>query len=224
MSAEGHLEALEGAGILTRDENGETFAVSQAFREGYEKQLASEIGAVPEHQAVLREGGFEPNAADRLLESVQESAELVTVFSLLTERTPGLNPPERLVVATLLKELIEGTPSGDSLPPTAVPVPGDTLDMLSQLAPSVLALVWQTDCEPCMTMASQLEANLDGTEPAVLWVGVNGPDWARYLYDEFDVGGAPTALLFKDGSVDVRLVGAVHDAVVENEVANLRQS
>lgn len=84
----------------------------------------------------------------------------------------------------------------------------------------VLVDLWAPWCGPCRTMTPVLE-EFAHAHAAEITLGKLNVDEHQGLAERFNVLSIPTLLLFKDGEVVKKLVGALPKARLEEELAPL---
>jgi thioredoxin len=81
----------------------------------------------------------------------------------------------------------------------------------------VLVDFWAAWCGPCRAIAPVLEKLVEGQGDRLSLVKVN-VDESPELAARYEVRAIPTILLFKDGKIVDRVVGAVPRAVLEEKI------
>jgi hypothetical protein len=125
---------------------------------------------------------------------------------------------------TLLVERFERpAPPTDGAPAGFLSLHGDQLPLALALSHRTIVYVWREDCDPCDTMRDEFEDAFGETGDDELGLyAIYGPEAAEFLYDRYDVAGAPTTLFVLDGTVDCRLEGAHYRSVIDSEIETLR--
>lgn len=120
-------------------------------------------------------------------------------------------------LVAMLDNLYRGFPPDDGAPATFFPVHVDHLVSLRDSLRKALIYIWREDCDPCDTMKGYLESEFGDRTDDVVLLSAYGPEDRQQLHDEYDVGGAPTLLFVRNGSVDARLLGAHPPSVLMTE-------
>lgn len=225
MNADSDLAAtvdrLVESNVIIVDED-DAVALSSAFEEavaGYETSFR-------DRDAEALAGEFaDVAAADeaRQLGSIgEDDPAFVAGYRVLADSVDGLSHEARLQTVVSLDQIRGSPPRAEGAPDASLPVRGDRLETLLKLYPKVVLYVWKEDCDPCDTVRGDLDDIFAEPPDDLAFLSMYGPDDAEILSDLFDVPGAPTTLFIEDGSVVVRLYGAHHTGVYENEVHDLR--
>jgi hypothetical protein len=223
MLDERELESLIDASVIV--DRGRDISLAPTF-----------VDAVDAHENTLRNAAADH--ADLLVESTgacDSRADANAVTAALDCDTRRLARflalddagTESLVDAlryTLLVERFERpAPPTAGAPAGFLSLHGDQLPLALALSQRAMVYVWREDCDPCDTMRDEFEDAFGETGDDELGLyAVYGPDAAGFLYDRYDVAGAPTTLFVLDGTVDCRLEGAHYRSVIDSEIETLR--
>ena len=128
-----------------------------------------------------------------------------------------------LVPAAVVLDSLENRPSPTSGSPDGfLPISGHSIRTYSVMYEQAIVFVWREDCPTCELVREDLENIFaDGSQEIALF-SVYGPSCPELLSGEYDVGGGPTTLFFRDGTIDSRTVGALQPGILEREVEVLR--
>lgn len=215
---------MQGERLLARlvendviDDSGTAPVFSDSFRDSvdaYESELAlheeDALGEAVRDEAPelqIPNGGSTFDAND-----VPYLAELLALRDRLADAETALQ------VLPTLDLFGENPPPVEGTPELFVQVSGDRLRTLVKLYNRTIVYAWGYECPPCETVRGDLDEILDEPMEGIPLLAVCGEGCSRLLYEEFELKGAPTVLFMIDGRVDLRLEGAQHVEVLENEL------
>jgi len=220
MRSDDLLETLVDLDVLAADGTGETLSVAPAFADSVQRTRA----ALTDHddlRAGLAERFEDERVVDALARVGNEDLDFVAYVCALAERGEDLSRDDLVRTVAVLRQLRGTVPRTEGVPDFFLPVQGDQLATLLQFAPRSIVYVWQADCEPCDLMRETFEEVLGEESADVALFAVYGPDAAEFLYEEYDVAGAPTTLFMLGDRVDSRLHGAHYPQAIEGELATI---
>lgn len=102
-----------------------------------------------------------------------------------------------------------------------IPIEAQHIDFYKHLFDKLLIYVWREDCEPCEKVEEELESHERSANSDISLFSVYGPGYASYLYDEYEVVGAPTILFLSGSKVNTRLLGATSSKSIKQEIEYL---
>jgi thiol-disulfide isomerase/thioredoxin len=216
------LETLIDAGVLEPSDSGDSFSLSAGF-----------LAAVADAEDALAGGSSIESALDERFDDgtvVEALASLdgvdrqfVATYCALADRFEALAHDDLVRTVAVLRQLQGEAPRTEGAPDQFLPVHGERLSALLPLTQRGIVYVWREDCEPCDLVRETLEDLLEEDADDVALFAVYGPDAAEYLYEHYDVGGAPTTLFVVDGEVDSRLQGAHYSESYAGEIETIRE-
>lgn len=156
--------------------------------------------------------------------SESEYRYFVETYRALTEFVEGLHQNEAFRFVSIMDYFQRGVPPSGGAPSSFVPVHGDRLNLLLQLYDRVIIYIWRENCNPCDIVRQDFEDIFDSPSEELALLAVHGPESASFLYEEFDVGGAPTTLFAVDGRIDSRLLGSVRREAMLEEIDIIRNA
>jgi hypothetical protein len=224
-------ESLVRGGVLVETEDG--FGVAEPFAERVERTREDveglEASAVEARVAGTIDGGTGNGEADAdyralVTEAGDDDREFLALYLTLSERLPELPVETRIRTVPLLQGFRGSPPREEGAPAAFVPVHGDRLRTVTRLFPRSIVYVWLEDCEPCDDLRGTFDELFPEPPDGIELFAVYGPDYARYLHEEYDVKGGPVTLFMLRDTVDSRVYGAKHERVYEGEVDQLRDS
>lgn len=223
MDANARLDRLVAVGAVEEDAGGERLRLSAEFSEAVEehREALSADGAGDVGDALAAAAADEETAA-ALRDLADGDADLGATLRALEARVDGPLDAGWLRLAPILDQLNREPPRSDGAPRSFLPVHGDRLDAFLRVYPTAVVYVWLDDCEPCDLMRDELDGVFAEPPDDVGLFAVYGPDYARELFDGYDVQGGPATLFVLDGEVDSRLYGAHPPEVLETELETLR--
>lgn len=228
LGSKKRLQLLEEAGVVEGDDKNGEIQLTGPF-----------LSQVEEFSAVFS-GESERDVVD-ILEDVSESEEERSWLSEIYERCPDLIPlylaineygsvqnlvsgfEESLQIAAVLQALQQSSLPTSGSPAMFLSVHGTDLPVYLLLFQEAIVYVWTDECPPCEEMQAEFDELFEstpGAEEALF--SVFGPESAEFLFQEYDVVGAPTTLFVVDGEVDTRLQGSHYSRVIQTEIENLR--
>lgn len=199
------------------DDSGTAPVFSDSFRDSvdaYESELALHEGdalgeavrdEAPELQIPNSGSTFDANDVPYL-------AELLALRDRLADAETALQ------VLPTLDLFSENPPPVEGTPELFIQVSGGRLRTLVKLYHRTIVYAWGYECPPCETVRGDLDEILDEPMEGIPLLAVCGEGCSRLLYEEFELKGAPTVLFLIDGRIDLRLEGAQHVEVLENEL------
>jgi hypothetical protein len=218
-------ETLVRGGVLVETDDG--FGVAESFTEAVERTREAVEGldeaAIEERVAGAVDGADEDRRA-LVTEVGTDDREFLALYLTLTERLPDLSAETRIRVVPFLQGFRGSPPREEGAPEAFVPIHGDRLRPITRLFPRSIVYVWLDDCEPCDELRKTFDKLFPEPPEGIELFAVYGPDYARYLHEEYDVEGGPVTLFMLRDTIDSRLFGAKHERVYEGEVDQLRES
>ncbi|MFB6170600.1 MAG: thioredoxin family protein [Haloarculaceae archaeon] len=207
------FERLLDAGVFA-ETDGE-LAVTDAF-ERTRARCADDVDALDADARADRVAAY---VAGSEFDASDVSAGLLADATAVRETCPDLDREACLRVAASL-ERSEQAASDPHLPAGFLSLSADEIDSFVESHPASLLYFWREDCEPCEAVKSDLEAlRDDGALPNAVGLGaVFGPDYARTLREEYDVGAAPTLLFCSPDGIESRIVGCPGAAAIHAEL------
>lgn len=215
---------MQGERLLARlvendviDDSGTAPVFEDSFREradAYESELALQEGEalaeavrdeVPDLQIPNDGSTFDADDVPYL-------AELLALRDRLADSETALQ------VFPALDLFGENPPPVDGTPELFVQVTGGRLRTLVKLYERAIVYAWGYECPPCETVREDFDELLDEPPEGIPLLAVCGEGCHELLYEEFELRGAPTVLFVIDGQSDLRLEGAQHREVLENEL------
>lgn len=215
MQGERLLDRLVENDVI--DDSGEAPALSESFRESvetYESELAlCEEDELTEHVRSETSGLQVPNRGSTLdADDLPYLAELLALSDRLAD------PETALQVLPTLDLFGENSPPVDGTPEFFVQVTPPRLRTLVKLYERTIVYAWGHECPPCDIVRGDFDELLEEPIEGIPLLAVCGEGYHELLYDEFRLRGAPTVLFMIDGQSDLRLEGAHHQEVLENEL------
>ena len=128
-----------------------------------------------------------------------------------------------LVAAAVVLDSLENRPGPTSGSPDGfLPISGHSIRTYTSMYEQAIVFVWREDCPTCELVRGDLEDIFAEGSQDIALLSVYGPSCPELLSKEYDVGGGPTTLFFRDGAIDSRTVGALQPGILEREVEVLR--
>jgi hypothetical protein len=110
--------------------------------------------------------------------------------------------------------------SGD--PDYFVPSNEKILRRIVRFFPKSVIYVWKDECRPCDLVKSDLEEIFAKDYKSISLFSMPGPENSKFLYEGYDIIGAPTLLLASYGDVIYRHQGAKYKSAIESDLNKLR--
>ena len=124
------------------------------------------------------------------------------------------DPPKRLDAGAGVVRYLPVADAADADPDVllvdeAAALPVRQLESFLDAHPASIVYCWREDCEPCDAVRRHLEDLRErGAIPDGIGLGaIYGPDNARVLSEEYDIGGSPTTLFCSGTRIESRCVG-----------------
>lgn len=225
QDAEAVAEALVRGGVLVESDDG--FGVAESFTEAVERTHETVEGldtAAVEERVAEAVDDAEGDRRALVTEVGTDDREFLALYLALTERLPDLPAETRVRVVPLLQGFRGSPPREEGAPEAFVPIHGDRLRTITRLFPRSIVYVWLEDCEPCDELRETFDEMFPEPPEGIELFSVYGPDYARYLHEEYEVKGGPVTLFMLRDTVDSRVFGAKHERVYEGEVDQFRAS
>lgn len=232
MDADRQLESLIKNEIVTESGDNGALGITEQFEQEVE-QILEDLGTINQGSLEKLVGKRDSLRAPMFLDVFMKlgmgqrstnpnrilAAEWVAIEDFAGE-TLDVDAVRTLVVVDQIRRgfpRTAGTPSG------FLAVRGDQLPFVSYASQYSIVYIWKFDCQPCDTMCEVFDNVFGNGQTPLGTFSVFGPDWQEHLEKEYEVVGAPTTLFMIRNEVDVRLQGAHHESVVENESQILRE-
>lgn len=143
---------------------------------------------------------------------------------LVIQSATEFTVPECLQLTYLLEEFDREPPPDTGVPGGFHAIHGDQVPLVMTVTAKAILYVWKSNCDPCDTMYEEFDSIFGEAEDGELGLyAVYGPDASEFLYDRYNVVGAPTTLFFLNGAVDSRLQGPHYRSVITSEIETLRE-
>jgi hypothetical protein len=224
MESDDLIGVLIDADVLVADEKDRSFSLSERF---VDEREAARIRFEPVKDAARLEllaDALDGEPVPPALERVLDSPGVLADYETLMRFVPELEHANRVGVLNVLGGLRRGQPPDEGAPEAFLPVHGDRLPALVRLQRAAIVYAWREDCDPCDLVCSDFDEIFEETPPEdVMLYAVYGPEWAVELREAFDIGGAPTTLFIRNGTIDSRFIGAHTRSALENEIRILRE-
>ena len=217
------LEHLLSADLLRAEPGEEQMWLTKSFRRAIEAERET-LGTERAIRRRLSKYIEDERQADALVEVALDDAEFVAKLLVVADRLKGLSNADHIRTSVVLDQLSLTSPPSSGAPHYFLPVHGDRLPTLLRVCQPAVVYVWREDCDPCDTMRQELEQLLAERDDDIGLFAVYGPDSATFLFEEYDVIGAPTLLFMTEERVDSRLQGAQYRDVIAAEIAQLERS
>lgn len=217
MNPERIADQLLSAGVLDEADDG-AFVLSDTFRDT-RSQLLNEIEETVDVSSELETvtGGSVRVPDDR-----QEQRSMLATYRALEDLDGGLSRKRRLQIIPLIDRFTDPPTRSDGAPDGFTSVSGSQLKSLIRTSRRAIVYVWRDDCEPCDVMKAEFEDLFHDHPIDIALLAIYGPKYPSLLR-EYDVGGAPTTLFIREGTVDARLHGAHYRDMIEREIEILRE-
>lgn len=222
MISEQHEELharLIDADIL--EEDGELLGLSPSFEEERRHQR-EQIDNLP---AAERQAEFQSvlGDSDSWIQDINQ--DLACDAIALREFLPDLDSDDAIEIAFAMRRF-DNPPRSSRAPDGFTPIRGREIPAFLGRNPVSVLYFWRDDCEPCEALRTELEAIVENgiLDDRVGLGAIYGPDSLEFIYDEYEVGVAPTVLFCADGRVDSRYIGAKHRATLEAEIKIIQES
>jgi len=97
----------------------------------------------------------------------------------------------------------------EPIPEGFLSLTAEEIDSFMAQYPVSILYFWREDCEPCAAVKDHFETMIEREMiPDEVGLGaVYGPDYARTIQEEYDVGAAPTVLYCTSDGIESRYVG-----------------
>lgn len=217
------VEALLDGGVLAETEDG--FGVSSAFLDAVDRTRADVEGL---DEAAVRERVAETTEDEErralVVEVGTDDREFLATYLALNDVVTDLPVETRIRIVPMLQQFRESPPRNHGAPRAFVPIHGDRMRTVTRLFPRSIVYVWLDDCPPCDAMRATFDDLFEAPPEGIELFAVYGPDYARYLHENYDAQGGPVTLFMIRDTVDTRIWGERADVVVESEVEKLRES
>ena len=192
---------------------------SDAFLDHVEAKQSDLPESIADQDDLLSED--EKTSLEKLIDvSPRAVAEYLTVVQTCGDQ---LTDAERTWVVSVLDTFEPDPVPDEGAPELHIPISGQKVPFIEQFFKKAIVYFWRYDCDPCDLVRDDFNELLEVPDDEIAYFSVFGPNASELLYEEYDVGGAPTTLFFLNGRVDVRLVGASYPNVLEKEVNYLRE-
>lgn len=159
------------------------------------------------------------DSINRLSESDDSvDSEIVADAIAIKRRIDGISRESALRIAFSLRQF-ENPPPTEGVPDGFTPLSKPDIEPFLDINPVSIIYVWREECDPCDSVKDHLEELHRSDVTENIGTGaIYGPDCASYLYENYEVGGAPTTLFFANGQVDSRLIGLHAKEIYESEI------
>lgn len=217
------VEALVEGDVLAEVDDG--YRVSPTFVDAVDR-IQAEVSKADEAAVRERVAGTVDDEDRRALvvEVGLDDREFLAAYLALSDALPGLPAGTRIRTVPMLQQFRDAPPREEGAPRAFVPIHGDTMRTVTRLFPRSIVYVWLDDCEPCDGMRATFDELFSAPPEGIELFAVYGPDYARYLHEQYDVKGGPVTLFMLRDEVDARFYGERADVVVESEVEMLRDA
>jgi len=168
---------------------------------------------------------------DRYSDVTGSDSPIQTVPSFFTEymatneflADDDITEENRIILSIILNQFSPELPQSSGSPKIFLPIHGDRLRDIMHMFDRIVVYIWRDDCKPCDQIKNDFESLIHDESPGVFFVSVYGPEYAKYLYEEFDVVGGPTILFTEDGEIDMRIQGnypqsAIRKALISYDI------
>lgn len=221
MKPEEMVEELIASGILQHSGNS-SLRTSTSFRDALLNEC-EHVDALNEEQYAYYLERTVPDEHQALFSKLSEyNREIAAKFKVIEGRETGFSAIDIIQIIPVLASFEQRPPPDEGTPNGFFPVKGTHLPLLFSAQRGAVVYIWKIECEPCTEMKSILGGiPIENNDLQLL--SIYGPDSARFLYEEYNVPGAPTTLFIVDGEVDARLYGARNPSVIETEIEKTRE-
>lgn len=216
------LETLIERDVLEPSGADDWLSLAPRFRDAVADAEAALDGA-SSIEAALDERFDDGTVVDALASLEEVDRAFVATYCALADRSKALTHDDLVRTVTVLRQLQGEAPRTGGAPEQFLPVHGERLSVLLPLTRRGIVYVWREDCDPCDQVRETIEDLLGGGADDIALFAVYGPDAAEYLYEHYDVSGAPTTLFVVDGEVDSRLQGARYSEAYAGEIETIRE-
>jgi len=191
LRAEGLFEA-EGEHLKLTDD----FRTARERRRGEFDETADAEGRIAEY-------------VDGTPFSVEDVDEWIVADAMAVQDTCETIDAGTSVHVALSLDRSESVESDGHVPSGFVSIAGEEIESFLDAHPASIVYCWREDCEPCDAVRRHLEDLRErGAIPDGIGLGaIYGPDNARVLSEEYDIGGSPTTLFCSGTRIESRCVG-----------------
>lgn len=221
MGYEDHIEKLFSQDVLTEDWDGR-IRLTKSFIDSVDEHQDEVERSKQERRSLVDDIVADEVSVQRVLSLACKHDSFLGYLLALSSNTENSVDGEWLQTAAILSQLAQPRPRSEGSPRAFFPILGDWLDIFMDLFPNAIVYVWREDCDPCDVMKEKFDEIFGEPPDDLALFAIYGPDYARFLEEEYDITGGPATLFMLDGEVDVRLYGAQYRAVIDNEIGMLR--
>lgn len=219
MDPEPVLERLLASGVLDGKED---LGYTETFlrkKEHWESELSSDEEEVQSKiDNVVDSAPMRDRIKSVAAHDTSFAALCLSISELVVESTDV-----SLVAAAVVLDSLGRRPSPTSGSPDGfLPISGHSIRTYTSMFEQAIVFVWREDCPTCELVREDLEDIFAEGSQDIALLSVYGPSCPELLSREYDVGGGPTTLFFRDGAIDSRTVGALQPGILEREVEVLR--
>lgn len=220
MDSERVLEQLLDSDVLRGKDD---LAYTDHFlkkRDHWESSLKSDGGQ--EHSAVERVIDAE-SMRHRVNSVAKNNVTFAALYLSLSEMVSESDELSLVAATVVLNSLEDGQNHTSGSPDGFLPVSGEDISTYTSMYARAIVYVWRENCPTCELVREDLEEIFADSSEEIALLSVYGPSCAELLSKEYDVGGGPTVLFFRNGTIDSRTVGALQPGILQEEVEVLRE-